>query len=369
MTNEFEAIKSHHDGLPGPAPEAIARARALLAGEVEAERAGSGHRRPARSPRRPLSAFPGGRWAMRAGVAAGLAVAVTAGLILVRGDRDLAPFGTPPAGAAELLRHAAFVAAREDVRPGPGRFLYIDQKNVTYASGSEGEYTQDVRREIWMPAGDPARALTRSTYGRTRVVSGRDPEHVQSPGTVEYRRAGQCHEGSPGLPPGAADLPADPDRALATIRRDAEAFVRADRRRRGEDDLDRNEIAMRVEKAVGSRLFTLAQNPLTPSRTRATVFAALSRMTTATVVPDLTDPAGRHGVGASLKYETPDGWERGELIFEPGTYRFLGYRSWIGQREGGRVREIESSSMAVTAVKVVDSMPEVPKDAGEPMFC
>ncbi|MGC5016657.1 CU044_5270 family protein [Streptosporangium sp. DT93] len=369
MTNELEAIKDHHDGLPGPAPEVTARARVLLAGEVEAERAGSGRRRPARSPRRPLSAFPGGRWAMRAGVAAGLAATVTAGLILVRGDRDSVPFGTPPASAAELLRHAASAAAREDLRPGPGRYLYVDQKTVTYASGSEGDYTQDVRREIWMPAGDPARALTRSTYGRTRVVSGRDPEHVQSPGTVEYRRAGQCPADSRSLPPRAADLPSDPDRLLAAVRRDAEAFVRADQSRRGEGDLSRDEIGMRVEKAVGGRLFRLAENPLTPSGTRAAVFAALSRTATATVVPDLTDPAGRHGVGVSLRYETPDGWERGELVFEPATYRFLGYRGWIGQREGGRVREIESGSAAVMTVKVVDSVPEVPEDAAEPMFC
>ncbi|MFC7588365.1 hypothetical protein ACFQYP_35180 [Nonomuraea antimicrobica] len=92
-------------------------------------------------------------------------------------------------------------------------------------------------------------------------------------------------------------------------------------------------------------------------------------MPTATVVPDLTDPAGRHGVGASLKFETPGGWERGEFIFEPATYRFLGYQSWIGQQEGGQVREIPGGSMAVITVKVVDSMPEVPKDAGKPMFC
>ncbi|MEV3980690.1 hypothetical protein [Nonomuraea sp. NPDC049758] len=88
-----------------------------------------------------------------------------------------------------------------------------------------------------------------------------------------------------------------------------------------------------------------------------------------TIVPDLTDTAGRHGVGASLKWESPGGWERGELIFEPVMYRFLGYRGWIGRQEGGRVKEIPSGSMAVMTVKVVDSMPEVPKDAGQPMSC
>ncbi|MFG3442437.1 CU044_5270 family protein [Nonomuraea sp. NPDC047897] len=366
--NELESIKDHHDSLPEPAPNVTARAWVLVAEEIEAERIGSGHRQPARSRRWPLHGFPAGWWAMRAGVAVGLAAAVTAGLVMVRGGHDSAPFGTPPASAAELLRHAASVAAREDVRPGPGQFVYVDQKNVTFASGSEGEYTQDVRREVWMPAGDPGKALTRSTYGQTRATSGR-PEHVQSPGTVEYQRAGQCHERSLGLPFQAADLPTDPDRVLAKIRQDAETFVRSDQRRRGETDLGENEINMRVEKVVASSLLMLAQDPLTSSQTRATVFGALSKLTTVTIVPGLTDPAGRHGVGASLKLETPDGWERGELIFEPATYRFLGYRSWIGQQEGGRVREIPGASTAVMTVKVVDSMPEIPKDAGKPMFC
>lgn len=368
--NELDAIKDYHDSLPGPAPEVSARAWVLLVEEVEAERAGSGHPRPTRSRRLTLRAFPGGRWGMRAGVAVGLAAAVTAGLVLVRGGHDSAPFGTPPASAAELLRHAASAAARENLRPGPGQFVYVDQKNVTFAIGSEGEYTQDVRREMWMPAKDPGKSLTRSTYGQTHVTSGRSPEHVQSPGTVEYQRAGQCHDNPLGLPTQATDLPTDPDQVLAKFRRDATAFVQSDQRRRGETNLSQNEINMRVEKVVTSSLLRLAQDPLTPSQTRATVFGSLSKMPIATTVADLTDPAGRHGVGASLKIETPDGgWERGELIFEPATYRFLGYQSWIGRPEGGQVKETPSASMAVMTVKVVDSMPEVPKDTGKPMFC
>ncbi|MFB4269397.1 CU044_5270 family protein [Nonomuraea sp. GTA35] len=360
--NELEAIKGHHDSLPGPAPEVTARAWALLT--EEAERAEGGH------PERPLGGSRGRRWVVRAGVAVGLAAAVTAGMIFVRGGDESVPFGTAPAGAAELLRHAATVAAREELRPGPGQFVYVEQKGVTFASGSEGEYTQDVRREVWMPGGDPGKALTRSTYGRTTVISGGPPEHVQAPGTVEFQRAGQCRHGFSGLPFQAADLPGDPDRALAKVRQEAETFVRSDQRRRGETGLSRKEIDMRVEKVVASSLLRLAQNPLTPSRTRATVFGVLSKLATVTVVPDLTDPAGRHGVGASIKFETPGGgWERGELIFEPATYRFLGYRSWIGLPEGGQVREIPGASTAMLTVKVVDSMPEVPKDAGKPMFC
>ncbi|MGW0478965.1 CU044_5270 family protein [Nonomuraea sp. NPDC003214] len=359
--NELEAIKAHHDSLPEPAPEVTARAWVLVAEEMEAERAGTA---------RPARLFPGRRLVMRAGLAAGLAAAVTAGLVMVRGGEDSAPFGAAPASAAELLRNAATVAAKEDVRPGPGQYFYVHQEAVAFASGSEGDYTRHVRREMWMPAEDPAKpALTRSTYGQIQVISGPGPAQVQAPGTVEYERAGQCRRGSLGVPPQVADLPADPDRLLAKIRQDAAAFVRSDQARRGETELGQDEINARVGKVTANRLLKLAQNPLISSRTRATVFGALSKMPAVTIVPELTDTAGRRGVGVSLKFEHPSGWERGELIFEPGTYRFLGSRSWIGRQEGGQVEEIPGGSMAVMSVKVVDSVPEVPKDAAKPMFC
>ncbi|NJP94090.1 hypothetical protein HCN51_32430 [Nonomuraea sp. FMUSA5-5] len=111
--------------------------------------------------------------------------------------------------------------------------------------------------------GSPGRALTRSTYGRTSVISGGSPEHVQAPGTVEYRRAGQCHDGPSGLPTLGIDLPADPDRVLAKVRQDAEAFVRSDQRRRGETSLSETEFGMRVQKVMGNVLLRAAQHPLT----------------------------------------------------------------------------------------------------------
>ncbi|TDE35368.1 hypothetical protein E1295_36155 [Nonomuraea mesophila] len=366
--NELEALKSHHDSLPGPSPEVTARARGLLAEEAEAERAGEGHGQPVWPPRRVPGGLPGRRLAIKAGVAVGLAAAVTAGVSVVRGGQNSASFGTPPANAAELLQNAASVAAREEA-PGPGQFVYIDWRIVTFATGSEGDYTQDVRREVWMPAGDPGKALTRSTYGQVHVVSGGRPVHPPSPGAVEYQRAGQCHERSLALPFQATDLLADPDRALAKIREDAKTFVRADQRRRGETELGTREIDMRVEKVIASSLHELAQDPLTSSEARAAVFRTLSKLPTVTIVPNLTDPAGRRGVGASLKLDTPDGWERGELIFEPVTYRFLGHQSWLGRQEGGQVKEVRTGSMAVMAVEIVDSMPEVPKDAGKPTLC
>ncbi|GAA3316489.1 hypothetical protein GCM10020219_035630 [Nonomuraea dietziae] len=40
----------------------------------------------------------------------------------------------------------------------------------------------------------------------------------------------------------------------------------------------------------------------------------MSQMPTATMRTDLADLAGRQGIGASIRYQGPDGWERAELI-------------------------------------------------------
>ncbi|MEU0569926.1 CU044_5270 family protein [Nonomuraea sp. NPDC005983] len=365
--NELQTIRAHHDSLPGPAPQVSAHAWELLAAEAEAERAGSGSHEP--TPRRaPGRGF--GRVALRAGVVVGLAAAVTAGVIVVRDDGP-SPLATRPASAAELLRHAAAVSAGEDLKPRPGQFVYVDRKDVKWTVGAAStggfEYTQDVRREVWIPAADPGKALTRSTFGDRQMISGTADPGVQPAGTVEYQRAGQCHmEASPAWSPDLGDLPADPDLLLAKTRADAEAFV--DRTPPGKAPLSTEEKGRIVERILAMNLVQLAGNPFTTSGQRAVVFGALSKMPTVTMVPDAADAAGRRGVGASIKYQGPDGWEREELVFEPKTYRFLGWRSLIEAAQGGgRPQESLRGGMAVMEARIVDSMPDAPE--GTPTFC
>ncbi|MFD1502142.1 CU044_5270 family protein [Streptosporangium lutulentum] len=373
--NDLQTIKAHHDSLPGPAPQVAARAWDRLAAEAEAERAGGGPHTPAPSrPRR--SHVPGrGRIALRAGVVVGLAAAMTAGVIVVRGDDGSSLLGTRPANAAELLRYAAAVAVEEDPRPRPDQFVYVDRKDVEWhfvGALRTGRYelAQDVRREVWIPAADPGKALARSTYGEKHTSGDQSQVGVAS-GTVEYQRAGQCPMDVLHVPSqDVSDLPTDPDRLLTRIREDAEAVVRAEKPAQGETPPSGDQIKRRIERAVAMKLVSLVENPFGSSRTRAVVFGALSKMPTTTMVPDLTDPAGRHGVGASISYQGPDGQEREELIFEPGTYRFLGWRSWTEtKQEDGRTRETMRAGTAMMTIKVVDSMPEVPKDADAPAYC
>ncbi|MER5327213.1 CU044_5270 family protein [Streptosporangium roseum] len=361
--NDLETIKAHHDSLPGPAPKVAARAWNRLAAEAEVERTGRGHR----------SRRPRGRSVIRVGVVVGFAAAVTAGAIMVTVDDGFSPLGTRPANAAELLRQAA--AADQDLRVRPDQFVYVSRKDrhwsLVWNRKAKAEYAQNVDRESWIPAADPDKALTRSTYGTRDLLSGRLKVDTQPAGTVEYQRVGQCPIDL--LPARSRDLtalPTDPDQLLAKVRKDAEDVVRAEKPTPGEAPATEDEIDRQIERTVVTKLVLLAENPFPPPRLRATVFRALSTMPTATMIANLSDAAGRPGMGASIRYQGPDGWEREELIFEPKTYRFLGWRAWIERRQDdGGVKETLIRATAIMTVKVVDSMPEVPEGAGRPAYC
>ncbi|WP_433515901.1 CU044_5270 family protein [Nonomuraea sp. CA-143628] len=350
MTNDLQEIKAHHDALPGPSATAVTMAKDRLTAEVAAER--GPHIRSAKQ-----------RLLLRA-VAVGLAATVGAVAFLVGTDG-----GETPASAAELLQKAATTADREQ-QPLPGQFVYVsrqDQSFVAYMSRSlRSDYIQEVDRAAWIPAADPGGALIRSTYGERRALTGRLPTDLPTPGTVEVQRYGRCAVGV--FPATSAEnLPADPDQLLARVRADAEAAVRNERPDPRTAPLSEEQIRQSIESTVAARLALLAENPFPGPGLRAAVLGALSKMPTATMRTDLTDPAGRQGVGASIRYQGLEGWERTELIFEPGTYRFLGWRKLIEPPGGGP--EVLRYATAVLETKVVDAMPKIPAGASEAMTC
>ncbi|MEV5559525.1 hypothetical protein AB0L44_38240 [Nonomuraea wenchangensis] len=276
--------------------------------------------------------------------------------------------GATPASAAELLQEAATVAARQQP-PQPGRFFYVNRMDRSWIltlteGGGRSEYTQDINREAWIPFAGPRGALTRSTYGRRSVHAGQVPGTMPIPGTVAVAyHAGRC--AAEVLPiEDTRNLPADPDRLLAQVRADAESSARKERPEPGAAALDDDQIERIAERTVASRLVTLAQNPFPGPGLRAAVLGALPRLPTATMRTGLTDAVGRHGIGASIRYQGPDGWEVTELIFEPGTYRFLGWRH-LSQRPGGGP-EVLREATAILETKVVDAMPEIPAGTPEP---
>ncbi|MGI5290928.1 CU044_5270 family protein [Nonomuraea polychroma] len=350
MTDDLQEIKTSHDALPGPSATATAKAKDLLAAEVAAERT-------------PPTGSARSRLPLRTGMV-GLAAAVAAVAFLTGTDG-----GAIPASAAELLQEAATAAGRQQA-PRRGQFIYVNRLDQSWIltlseGGARSEFTQEVNREAWIPAADPGAALTRSTYGKRRVHTGQVPGTMPTPGTIDYR-AGQCAMDV--LPTaGAEHLPADPDRLLAQVRADAETSVSNERPEPGAPPPSEDQIRRQVERAVASRLVTLAQNPFPGPGLHEAVLGALSKLPTATMRTDLTDPAGRQGIGASIRYQGPDGWERTELIFEPGTYRFLGWRH-LSEPPGGGA-EVLRQATAVLETKVVDAMPKIPADAPQPATC
>lgn len=350
MTNDLQEIKTSHDALPGPSATATAKAKDLLAAEMAAERT-------------PAAGSAKHRLLLRT-AAVGLAAAVAAVAFLTGADG-----GTTPANAAELLQEAATAAGRQQA-PRTGQFVYVKRMDQSWIltlseGGARSEFTQEVNREAWIPVPDPRGALTRSTYGKWSVHSGQVPAFMPTPGTVAYH-AGQC--AADALPTAdTANLPTDPDRLLAQVRADAESSARNERPEPGAPPLSEDQIRRIAERTVAGRLVTLAQNPFPGPGLREAVLGALSKLPTATMRTDLTDPAGRQGVGASIRYQGPEGWERTELIFEPGTYRFLGWRDLI-EPPGGGAEELRLAT-AILEIKVVDAMPKIPADAPEPATC
>ncbi|MFD9946830.1 CU044_5270 family protein [Nonomuraea sp. NPDC059023] len=327
MTQDLQEIKSSYDALPGPSATATARARDLLT-----------------AGRKPRIGYA--KHALRAGTF-GLAAAVAAVAFMVGPNG-----GATPANAAELLQHAASVAARQPA-PQTGQFVYVkrlEQNWMLTLSETEGtgEHTQEVTREAWVSATDPGNALIRSTYGRRSIHKGQVPTLMATPGTVDHE-TGRC--AADVLP--EENLPTDPDKLLAQIRADAEASVRNERPRPSQD-----QVGPRVEVTVAFRLVTLAQNPFPGVGMREAVFGAMSKLPTATMRTDLTDPAGRQGIGASIEYKGPDGRGRTELIFEPATYRFLG---WRNLSEGPDGAEVLRGAVAMLEAKIVDTMPSAPE--------
>ncbi|MET8867625.1 CU044_5270 family protein [Nonomuraea sp. NPDC004580] len=345
MTDDLQEIRTFHDALPGPSATATAKAKDLLAAEVAAERT------PRTGSTKRLLLF---RTA-----AVGLAAAVGAVAFLAGTDGRGAP-----ADAAELLLDAATAAGRQSA-PGPGQILYVNRtdqsRTAVWGRDRHSEVTREIDREYWIPAADPGGALTRLTYGKLRTHTGPVPTSMETPGTVEFQRAGPCTV-KVLSPAGGDDLPTDPGRLLARIRADAAASVRNERPTPGEDQIERH-----IEHTVVSRLVTLAGNPFPGPGLRAAVLGALAEMPNATMRTDLADLAGRKGVGASIRYQGPDGWQRAELIFEPGTYRFLGSRLLWTPPGGGA--EVVTYASAVRETRIVDSMPKTPAGTPDAVTC
>ncbi|MBQ1040809.1 MULTISPECIES: CU044_5270 family protein [Micromonospora] len=291
-----------------------------LRGRVDRMIAGSTRSAPRRS------------WRL-ATIGAGAAVGVFALLIgQVVGINGELPAGS--ARAAEIL-HRAADAARADQTPAPraDQFILTTTKNYGPVVGQKGL----------------AATLTRSwaSVDGTRDgliwVSDPPPGGRQStviPGCRDGRAAEWAPDGSllkstrPCTPTPAYpnNVPTDTTGMLSYLRRASGGTASSD-----------EQTFANLEELVRGYL---------PAQSRAALYEAATKIPGVIASPSITDAAGRAGVGVSLIGDI----DRYDLIFEPQTYRFLGWQ--VVPNAENAADPVRSA--AILSIDIVDRAEQMP---------
>jgi hypothetical protein len=280
--------------------------------------------------REPRSARAGGRWLhvpatvrrrgwWRAGLAVGLATAVAGGIVVTqaglggpvgRGGPDRLP-AVQPVSAEQVLEQAARAAVDGRLRPAPDQYVHTELRVTELYHGRArdgGTLTMAYligREERWVPADGDRPWLLRRHVAEAAPVPGtafEPPAWVGKAGPEDIVHSTSCPPGSSG--PGAASWPAEVGPLRALVEKEAAKATAVPER-------------LRVWGAVGT---ALRESALRPELT-ASLYRIAAQIEGITLVPDTVDVAGRSGVGVAM--DRGDG-RREMLVFEKGTYRYLG---------------------------------------------
>ncbi|WP_051300780.1 CU044_5270 family protein [Actinomadura rifamycini] len=262
---------------------------------------------PAAAPRRASRARAAATAVAALGLAFGtaLAIAVAPGT----GPRP-GPSGPPPmanAAAVDVLNRASRAAAAGPVlHPRPDQFFYFESKQ--YQDG-----TTELRR-AWFPVDTRSAGLVRNseTEDGMWVCEGNE--------AWQERETAAGAAGRP-VPVDLANPPADCGNRDVRVRglpSDA-AEMRRWLYRNSDGD---NPPDVQAFVTVGDTI----RERYVPPETLSVLFAAAARIPGVTVARGVTDPAGRTGVAVGVTWRGV----RHELIFDAGTYAFLGERQVVG---------------------------------------
>jgi hypothetical protein len=246
--------------------------------------------------------------------------------------------GHTPAG--ELLNRIALAAANSDeIQPidqiRDDQFVYIK----TYGAGaiftstapgwSEGTPSP---REIWLSVDGSAPGLVRDAAGTDTVLPPHQP-NINAP-TLPYLRG----------------LTADPDLLLLKIYRETRGMGQS-----------------RQQEAFAT-IGDLIREQVVPPHLAVALYQAAARIPDVTVIDDVVDALGRHGIGIAHPYA--NGAIRQEWIFDRNTLQYLGERDVLtgkplGAPEppGGSFSETAGTVIASTAVMaraIVDHAGDLP---------
>jgi hypothetical protein len=271
----------------GPTPKARDAGREALLAEL----------------RRPVAAERSARWrgprrllATAAAVAAVTACVTLAQTLGGTPERGVLP-GLSAANAAQLGELAAAAAEREPwVRPRPDQWVYQRTRNADGGfdmnrawEGVDPRHTNDVSR--WTRV-DGEGFATIGENGRLSV-------HIERPGD------GIAASGGPMFGVwNYHELPTEPAALLARLKTPYEG-----------------QTSPTTDVRVFGIITAMLDDPM-PPRLRAALFRLLPTLEGVTMRRDVPDQIGRRGVA----FENSDKWERAELIVDPGSFRYLGYR-------------------------------------------
>jgi hypothetical protein len=402
--NELGVVRGIGVDTPDPDAATTSAARARLLGAIHAEAATGraavtdlavdlGARRMARPPRRPdrrRRLLPAG-----AAVAVVLATALAAPLLLqppTPGTQEPSP-GPGVAGdvlapaepaAVKVLTTAAAAAART-LEPlfGPGKYWYVRERGAKVGTnhdeaGSPKSFFYGIpyENETWWALDGELRV--RETNGRPQfltpaeraawVAAGRpeltlpDRKRTENPGTSD-RSDGWL----PMTYEQIVDLPTDPARLTDVL---SERIYAGQPNGSCPTPPDLDVAAIRCPHRpvtdldlFGAIVFLATHYPL-PAELRSALYQALTRLDGIELTSEVTDLAGRRGVGVTIA-DVPGGAlrERVEMIFDPATGRLLGSRSVLTAEVPGW-RLTPGTVMEETAfleMSVVDSPTTRPK--------
>ncbi|MEU8175368.1 CU044_5270 family protein [Microbispora hainanensis] len=272
----------------------------------------------ARAPRSRSWMLPVSRTGLRIALAAGVAAALTAGVLVAEIRPDGSEPGgvaglpaAPPANARELLERAARTAAAEpDLRPRPGRYVHVEMRTMSYWATTKGGMQVTGTEERWIPADGTGPWLSRE----------RQIGMAPAPGIA-----------LPSPPPQLSEQPEDTLTETPTCPSD-DAVTAS---RMATWPLDEAWLRRRIETEAAKataipehlRFWGAVGNLVRDSVFRPALTAALFRIAAGidgiTIVPDIVDAAGRHGIGVTMEED----YARTELIFDKSTYRYLGDRT------------------------------------------
>lgn len=327
--DEMTEIKRLWAETPAASDGELGRSRALLLQAAAP--------RPAvrRSPARLLR-----RTALAGGLAAAMTGAVIAGQVWLSGPAGSGGvgrlLGAPPASAQEVLERAARAAVNQRLRPAQHQYVHtaLQVTEVRHLRSRDGRAETRTylvgREERWVPADGGRPWLLRrhaatetpapggtSDAGRMDTPAGRTDTPVGRPDATAGRAdatAGRadtpedtvystsCPPGSSG--PGPAGWPAEPDALREVVEKEAAKATAVPER-------------LRLWGAVGTALRESVSRP----ELTASLYRIAAEVEGITLVPDAVDVAGRRGVGVAM--DRGDG-RREMLVFEKGTYRYLG---------------------------------------------